>query len=73
MFSGVTKLQGFWGMSSAGIVGMMLVLIPRLWQREIYVCDSKVLHHLVVKDQLVYEQQRWILQYAFQIFVPSWL
>jgi hypothetical protein len=60
-FGGVTKLYGFWGVSSAGVVESTLVLIARLQHKQLYVCDPKALHHLVVKDQLVYEEATWLL------------
>jgi hypothetical protein len=33
--------------------------------KQLYVSDAKALHHILVKDQYVFEEAKWFIQYVF--------
>jgi len=37
--------------------------------KQLYVSDSKALHHILVKDQNVFEETQWFIQYVSYSYI----
>ena len=60
-FGGIIKVQGLWGVGPAS-VRSTLSLISNGQDKQLYVTDPKALHHIIVKDQHVYEEPSWFIE-----------
>ena len=68
-FDRVARINGFYGVCFASSLPLANLGLTRLVQKSmLYVYDPKALHHILVKDQYVYEETPIFLKFSSRNF-----